>query len=1105
MEATSRPDINPASEQNYWKNILTRWIGAFAERGRLPFAALLFVSAGALFAQDSQVSGRILDPSQGRVGSATVLLTRTETGDRRLAASNNEGYYSFPLLVPGVYELAVQKDGFQSQTRKGIKVETGQISTVDVALAIGEVSQSVSVDEAVPLLQADSAAVSNVVENATIVDMPLIDRRSTQLTRLNGFVVQVGGGSSTAFAIAGGRGGNANYYIDGGSVENVAMGTPTLYFDPPVDATQEFNVSVSNYAAELGRTGGGVFQMTTKSGTNEFHGSAYEFFRNDVLNANTFFSKSKPILRYNLFGGGVGGPIKKNKTHFFFNYEGKQQISATTQNLVVPTPAELSGDFSAAGVVVKNPATGTPFPNDAIPASLLDPVGVKLGAFYPVPNAGNGSPTGANFIANDPSTTSVNNYVARIDHVFNDNNRLFVRFLGQPDTTTTAPVFAVAAADPFAYLIHDYYYNGNATWTRSFSPTLINELSLTLSRRQTLSISAGANTTIDQQIGLTGANQSFFPGIALNGYSSLGQTGGNGQERLQTPVEAHALKDSVTRITGNHQIKAGVEYRYGKDGEIYDSTAGGTLAFTNQATGSPVASLLLGWVNSGSVLQAYPLHSRLDTYGAYIQDDWKLTPRLTVNLGLRYDVDTPRWEINGRQNSFNATEINPVSGTPGVITFAGLNGQSTYAHNWDLHNLGPRIGFAWTPREKWVVRGGGALLFTGEYDIAAPVVLYTGFSTQGTFVSSNNGATPAFLLKNGFPALSSPTTAQLTPGYGAVPVGQTPTTSVTFFQPNRNTGYLYQTSLDIQHELGRGTLLDIGFLGTFGHDLTATVPQSINQVPTAELGPGNLQSLRPFPQFSNVQILGADIGRSDYRGLNIGLDRRLTNGLQFKVNYTWSIFLDNLDARSEVGNGVAFTNYYNQANDWGLSSNDLRHRLVVSTIYELPFGRGKLFQPSNRILEGAIGGWSLGSIIEVHTGPPLNISELTNNTNSYSDGVRPNVVGNPDISGSRTRAQELAEWFNTSAFAAPAAYTFGNAGRTFGVAPGLFSLDASLLKDISWERCTLQFRAEALNFTNHASFAPPNTQQGSATFGEVTSLVAGNPARIIQLGLHLKF
>jgi hypothetical protein len=235
------------------------------------------------------------------------------------------------------------------------------------------------------------------------------------------------------------------------------------------------------------------------------------------------------------------------------------------------------------------------------------------------------------------------------------------------------------------------------------------------------------------------------------------------------------------------------------------------------------------------------------------------------------------------------------------------------------------------------------------------------------------------------------------------------------------------------------------------------------------------------------------------------VDRRLTSGLQFKVNYTYSIFLDNLDARSELGNGVAFTNYYNQNNDFGLSSNDARHRLVVSTIYELPVGKGKLFSPSNRFVNGLIGGWSLGTIIEAHTGPPLNITELTNNTNSYSDGVRPNVVGNPNISGNRTLAQQLGEWFNTAAFAAPAAYTFGNAGRTFGVAPGLFSLDASLLKDFSWERFTLQLRVEDLNFTNHPNFAPPNTQQGSPTFGEVTSLVAGNQARIFQLGLHLKF
>ena len=301
-------------------------------------------------------------------------------------------------------------------------------------------------------------------------------------------------------------------------------------------------------------------------------------------------------------------------------------------------------------------------------------------------------------------------------------------------------------------------------------------------------------------------------------------------------------------------------------------------------------------------------------------------------------------------------------------------------------------------------------------------------------------------------------------------------------------------------------MLDIGYVGNLRARPDRDRPQSINQVPTDELGPGNLQSLRPFPQFSNVQILGSDIGRSDYNALNIGFDRRLSNGLQFKVNYTYSIFLDNLDARSEVGNGAAFTNYYNQANDWGLSANDIRHRLVVSSIYELPIGKGKLFSPSNRIVEGVIGGWSVGAIVEAHTGPPLGITELTNNTNSYSDGVRPNVVGDPELFRQPRRAP--SSWPSGSIprrSPLPAPYTFGNAGKTFGVAPGLFSLDASLLKDYSWERYTLQFRVEALNFTNHANFAPPNTQQGSATFGEVTSLVAGNQARIMQLGLHLKF
>lgn len=1060
---------------------------------------LLGFSFSLLRAQDSQLSGRILDPSQAAVKSATATLISEETGDRRETLSNAEGYYTFPLLTPGVYDLTVRMEGFQSQTRKGIKVETGQVASLDVTLSLGEVSQSVEVQAEVAALQTDSAAVAHVVSNATIINMPLIDRRSTQLARLDGFVVQVGGGSSSNFAIAGGRGGNANFYIDGGAVENVAMGVPTLYFDPPVEAIQEFNVSLSNYAAELGRSGGGVFQMSTKSGTNQFHGSAYEYFRNDALNLNTYFATAKPILRYNLFGASLGGPIRRNKTQFFFNYEGKRQVTESTVNQLVPTPAELSGNFSADKFTVKDPITGTAFPNNIIPASRLDAVGRNLAQFYPAPNFSGAG--GTNFVANQPQTTVVNNYVARIDHAINENNRIYGRFLGQPDHTLTGPTFPVTAADPGAYLLHNYYYNGSVNWQRTFSPTLFNEFRLVLSRRQTLNISPGANSAAAAEVGLKGAAiPSYFPGVVLTGYANLGQTAGNGQLRLQTPVESHQLSDSVTKIRGNHQLKFGFEYRYGKDGEIFNPSAGGVLTFNNLATGSSIASMLLGWVYQGSVLSAYPLHSRLDTFGAYAQDDWKVTPRLTLNLGMRYDVDTPRWEIRNRQNGFDPDAINPVSGTPGVITFSGINGQSKYASNFDWNNFGPRLGFAWKTADKWVVRGGGAILYAGEYDIAAPVVLNTGFATLGTFVAGNNGTTPAFLLASGFPALSSPTTADLTPGYGAVRPGQAPTTAVTYFEKHRQNGFLYQTSLDIQHEIGRGIVLDIGYLGTFGHHLPATVSQSIDQVPTNLLGPGNLQSLRPFPQFSNVQILASDLGLSNYNGVTVGIDKRLSRGLQLKANYTYSKFLDNAVARSELGGGTAFTNFYNQANDYGRSGNDLRHRLVVSSIYELPVGNNKLFRPASRLVNTVLGGWSLGAIIEAHTGPPLSPSVLTNQTNSYSDGVRPNVVGNPD-----TGTQTIAHWFNTSAFALPAPYTFGNAGRTFGNGPGLFSLDGSLLKDFSVERFTLQFRAEVLNLTNHANFNNPNTQEGSSTFGQITTLVTGNQARIIQLGLHLKF
>lgn len=1066
------------------------------------------IAAGAtLYAQNSEVAGRVLDTSKGAISGAQVTLIRTSTGDRREAVSSAEGYYTFPLLVPGVYEVNVTKDGFEKQSRTGISVETGQVSTVDIELPVGSLSQVVDVPADVPLLQTETAAVSGVVQNQTIKDMPLLDRRSAQLQGLSGFVVPNGSGASATFAIAGGRGNNANYLIDGGTAQNLTLGVPTLEYDPPVESMQEFNLSISNYAAELGRTGGGIIQMTTKSGTNDFHGSAYEFVRNDDLQARTFFSKNIPELRYNLFGASVGGPIIKNKTQFFFNYEGRRQIANTNELLNVPTLAEDQGNFSADSYVVKNPTNGTAFPKNIIPTSLLDPVGSKLALFYPAPNVAGAASGKGNFDANDPATTTVNDYVARVDHTFNDSNRMFVRFLGEPETVATASIFPNKYADPFGGRSDLYYYNVSGTYYHNFSQTTINEARYTYTLRKAFVYSAGVNSSVDSQIGLTGVNQAFFPTVVVNGFQTIGNP--SQQQRLQGPIRSDAADDNLTLVRDKHTIKLGVEYRYSSNLDKYSPTAGGSFTFNNVATGSALAGLELGWVDQASLLATYPLLSRADSYAAFVQDDWRVSPRLTLNYGLRWDIDEPRWVENNRQNSFNTTAINPVSGTPGVVTFSGLNGLSKYASNWDLHNFGPRLGFAYKASNNWVVRGGGALLYLGEYDQATPIVTNLGFSTQGSFVSPNNGVTPAFLLAQGMPAVSSPTVAQLTAGYGAVRVGAKPTTAVTFFNPHRSNGYIYQSSLDIQRQFAGNLMLDIGYLGSFGHKMPAPDAQSINQVPTNLLGPGNTQILRPFPQFSNVQVVAADIGASKYDGLNIGLEKRYSQGLLFKFNYTYSHMLDNIDSRNELAAypGVdAFTNYYNQASDWGSSGNDIRHRVVFSTIYELPVGRGRRLSVTNRPLDFVVGGWSIGSVATWRTGTPLSPVVANNTTNSFSDGERPNVVGNWQLTSNRTTGQQIAEWFNTAAFGAPAPYIFGDAGRTFGEGPHMANVDASLLKDFkATERIVVQFRAEALNVLNHPSFANPNTTFGSAAFGQITSLISGNQSRILQLGLHLSF
>jgi hypothetical protein len=1082
-------------------------------------ACLLF--ACLLHAQNESASlaGEVADSSGAAIVHAALRLVNVDTGESYETISTDTGHYAFPIVKAGRYQLTASLTGFKQFQQSGIVMETGVPSRADIRMEVGAMTEKVTVTAEAALVQSETSAVGAIVNNQTISQMPLVDRRATQLAKLSGFTVQTGTGSATAFTVAGGRGANGNFRMDGGNDTNIMLGTNAIILDPPVESLEEFNFSISNYSAELGRSGGGVIQMTTKSGTNTLHGSVYEFNRNTATSTRSFFSPKVPILHYNLFGASLGGPIRKNRTFFFFNYEGLRQSSQTQQILSVPTPAEVAGNFSADSYIVRDPTTAAraPFPGNIIPASAMDPVGKQVAAFYPAPNIAGRPSQNNNFTGPATRQFPSNNYVTRIDHSIRSTDRIYGR-LGKTDSLETdLPFYANALVDSNSQTLSQSYWNATASWIHNFSGTALNEARFTYDRRKYLNNAGGTGSGLNGKLGIPGVDPTFFGQFTVTGLIGFGSISsvnpfgnqGESQQRLQSPITDHNFSDTFTLIRGSHQLKFGFEVRSSSSLEIDKLTGGGTFTFNNVATGNSLASLLLGWTASGSVAVAEPIIARAATYATFVQDDWKISQRLTLNLGVRWDIDTPRWAENNRQNSFDATAINPVCNCPGVITFSGQNGLSKYAHNFDKKDIGPRIGFAYRAGDKWVLRGGAGLLYIGQYDQATPTYAETGFAATSSLSSPDGGVTPAFLLKNGLPPLVFPTQDQLTPGFGAVPIGKAPTTSFDFFQPSgRKEGYLEQFNLNIQRELRRNLILEVGYLGTLGHHLSSPQQLNINQVPLSLMGPGNQQSHRPFPQFNNVLEDVPDIGNSNYHGMNVRLEKRFAHGLQFQANYTFSRLIDDLASRNQV-NGVAsdFQNIYNRQADRGLSGNDIKERFVWSSVWEVPVGRGKALDPHNAVLNHVIGGWSAGYIAVLQTGSPYEVVELTNTANAFSPGLRPNVVGNSNnLPGGRSKAQQLAQWFNTAAFAAPAPNTFGNAGRTDGYGPRLMSMDLSVLKDFHFtERQRLQFRLEMLNFLNHANFALPNQQRGSPAFGQITSLVAGNQSRIVQLGLHYKF
>jgi hypothetical protein len=1078
--------------------------------------------------QTGRITGRISDPTGAAVAGVEVTATDEATGVATKGSSSATGVYAIPFLAPGRYRITAEHPGFKRYERRNLPLGTSEVLALDIELELGSVSETISVEATAPLVESTTSDVGQFIEAKSVTDMPLNGRRALALVALSAATVWVsyGGEAKPNFSLAGGRTQSQMFWLDGGAGQNMRLGVGQVDIDPPVEVIREFRVVQNTYPAEFGGSAGGLIISTTKSGTNEFHGSLFEYFRNDKLDARNFFAASKPPLRYNLFGGTLGGPVVRNRTHFFGGYEGTRRSTGLVDILTVPTVEQRQGDFSqttnAAGALTRifDPATNTvvagrnvrqPFPGNRIPASRLDPVAVKLAEFYPLPNRTPSNLAGANnFGGNYARTFTRDNVTARVDHVFSDRNRFYVRYLFNRDPLRFTSVLPNPIADrnnaserhQHMLLLAD---------THTLTPALITDIRVSISDRTFHSVSAGLGSNGPELLGLRGVPTGAFPTFTVAG---MVQLGAGTHERVQIPIRQQQFVNSWTWVRGNHVVKFGGEVRRSTNLDILRPSISGNFSFSTQPTalegtantGFAFASLMLGFPNSFSLRNTEALDRFSYYLAGYIQDDWKIGRGLTLNLGLRWETDTPITDRNNRMNGFDMRAINPVSGTPGVVRFAGVDGWRVAPYDTDWNNFGPRFGFAWKVlgSEKTVLRGGFGIMYAHPFDHGVPNLASLGFERSASLSTPDNGVTAPFFLRDGVPQVN-PGGQPLTPAFGAVPVGRAATTNVEFYQSERPTGYSQQFNLGIQRELPGQVVLEVGYLANLSRKLSSA-NISINQIPPERLEairPAGVfrQAYRPFPQFNDVQLLQPTFGVTNYHAGIVRLEKRFSGGLSFLSTYTWAKNIDNIDTSPEnLGASQHYSSYYDRRADRGPSGLDIRHRFTWSSVYELPFGKGRKWLRQGA-LERVAGGWALGAIALMQSGGPFTVTTQTNTTNVFSAGPqRANVLRDPNLPNSEKR---LDRWFDIAAFEAPQPFTFGNAGRGIIRADGRINFDFSLVKNFDLtESAFVQFRGEVFNAFNHPDFAPPGSALGGPGFGVVSS---ATDARVWQLGLRVVF
>mgnify|MGYP005810121893 CR=1 FL=1 len=1077
------------------------------------------------------IIGQVTDMSGAGVPNVLVRIVNTSTSFSRPVTTNENGQYAAYSLPTGPYQVTVEAQGFDRLVRTGITVTAAAAITVDIQLHVGDVKESIEVKAEAPLLQSETAAVSNLVTSRQIGELPLVSRDFTNLVLLTPGA-HAGSGSNLAeggspyamraganYAINGAMPQANSYLIDG--VYNRNMWLNTLVMVPVVDAIQEYRVMTSNYAAEYGEAAGAVTVVETKSGSNEFHGAAWEFLRNDKLNANTFFNNrrgvGRPPFHRNEFGALLGGPIVRNKLFFFGDYQGIRLSQPVTLVSTIPTLAQqqmvATGDFSGMGVQIYNPYVATagadgkvaraPFPGNRIPQTMLDPAAVRLFKLLPAPTSAGST---NNFIFNPAQTQNTDQFDLRGDYNAGGSDRIFFKY-GYDKSEQVVPGAIPAPANagvpigPYlatnANAIQTPLFNqlGTVGYTKLLGPNTVSETHFGVVRWNARITPLGNAFNSATALGIPGINindkSGGLPSFAITGYQVLGD---NSTYPEFSQITTFQLDSSVTAVRGSHTLKAGILFLRHRFNGFSAFPARGAYDFNGQFTRqigstssqSALADFAVGApdsINRNILVGTFGM--RQWTLAPFVSDSWRISSRLSLELGFRWEIDAPPYEVHDHWSNLDVKT--------GLIELAGQDGNSRRLRNIDLNTPAPRAGitYALTSDRKTIFRSGFGISYVNM--VAGGAQLYKNppyFFSQT--IATDIAGTPPVLLSNGLPVPVPPNTndkAGLSSG------------SFNVWDESLRQTAMLQWSAGVQRELRSDLVLDVSYVGTRGERLLVNSVNLNQSFP----GPGGQGPRRPYysinPKLVNVSYR-TNAGDSKYESLQVRLDKRLSHGLQFGVAYTYSSYLSDVGLVNPAANSGNFDiqNHRCIACNWGPTPDDYAHILTVNHVFELPFGPGRTWLKGG-IVSQVLRDWSIDGIWNVRSASHFTPILGTNISNSAGGGSqRPNRQSDGNLpSGQRT----IDHWFDTSAFAAPAAYTFGNSGTGIIRGPGFFQSDISLVRHFAiTERVRLRFQMEAFNAFNRANFDSPNATIGTAQAGVISST---QPARIVQVAAKVLF